>query len=139
MKRTRKPEAHHLFLRVWYFHFVTSLRQVYRMERLFLMPKEYPLLRLAQTDESRKRYRIHVSSAEIIIPPSRPRHLQIPPVLFQPCRYPVFVLAYNFNTTGVYELLTPSLCANLLTTPFCGDRMTVSIFMDSMLSPRLEL
>lgn len=29
--------------------------------------------------------------------------------------------------------LTPSLCASFLTTPFCGDRMTVSIFIDSML------
>jgi len=33
--------------------------------------------------------------------------------------------------------LTPSLCARRLTTPFCGDLMTVSIFIDSILfSPK---
>lgn len=31
------------------------------------------------------------------------------------------------------EILTPSLCASFFTTPSCGDRMTVSIFIDSML------
>ena len=30
-------------------------------------------------------------------------------------------------------MLTPSLWANFLMTPSCGDRITVSIFMDSML------
>src|SRR5205809_433475 len=33
--------------------------------------------------------------------------------------------------------LTPFLYANIFTTPSCGDRITVSIFIDSMLTPSL--
>jgi len=45
----------------------------------------------------------------------------------------VSTVPYPGDKPAVAETLTPSLCVSFLTTPSCGDRMTVSIFIDSML------